>query len=588
MTRSLAILSAILLLSPTISYVERDPCGPCFPIPVLQDSAAFAAGAPTFNVVARPDNSRAVSKSIPVGGGKMGAVASDGTRYTLTFPQGALLEETKVTMTPVSKIDGLSLSGKTRTAITLEPEGLVLFNGATLLIEPSTPVLLKEQISFAFEGSGEKLHLYPLTENPKAIAFNIIHFSGYGMGQGSAADTRTLSSYSKYSGESRFTEAMYREIDDIRNGRDQEKSSADAQAALTEWFEKEVYPEMQAAEKRALTCDEFDDLAKRSYICFSWMLKVGGLGESNMANMDKYNDSLAKILLKTYSHAVDSCDIDCMRHSVAMSIRGIGGDDLAVNHDSRVFTPQAKDICRKKEPKRDFWIGTVTLTKKEDRNRHIDDKSHTGHANAKGDGRLISDADYHYLLAATITGKQNPDSSASWVGFSAVVHYSVKDVRSSKNTQPIWCRGGGTSEIFDSESFKKTQTADGTARAQFSVYFQDVSWHVSTDIFTKDVKCASVTEKSETRERNGGCNGPQQPISNTKEPVVEPCVVGNIVARFETQSTDPWALTMDGTVPVELPTKSKPHNLPPEEIIEEETFSKEYTATYHLRRIVEY
>ena len=140
-------------------------------------------------VVPHSDPSRAVSKLIPPEGGAVSAVAADGTQFTLTLPAGALVSEEEITLTPVGAIDRLPLSGGLSAAVQVEPEGLLLFQPATLLIESPVPIAAAQEITFAWRGTGEVFFLYPPKPlNTASITLSLTHFSGYGAGRGTSAD----------------------------------------------------------------------------------------------------------------------------------------------------------------------------------------------------------------------------------------------------------------------------------------------------------------------------------------------------------------------------------------------------------------
>ena len=98
---------------------------------------------------------------------------------TLTVPAGAVARPTTVTMTPVSKLGGLK--GKIAGAIQLEPNGLQLLQPVTLTLDVSSRSGLK---AFTYTGSGTELHLYPVKIAGGKATVNLIHFSGYGVGEG--------------------------------------------------------------------------------------------------------------------------------------------------------------------------------------------------------------------------------------------------------------------------------------------------------------------------------------------------------------------------------------------------------------------
>ena len=348
------VLSFVVTLLVAVTGSQQKAYGQSNPSAKPKAAAAGTAQSQVLNVNVKLDAGHAATQHIPVEGGTLRATAADGTRYTLTLPKDALLKDVTVTMTPVSLIEGLHLSGKTVTAVHLAPEGLGLFKPATLLIEPGTPVPLKEQISFAFEGSGQKLHLYPLTKDPKTIAFDIMHFSGYGMGQGSAADAQSLSSASQSSPEDQFLAAAQQWAKDIRNTADPNNVSESEQEQLErddkviqekydEWGKLVIFPALQAAEKRVLSCEELDRLARRMYSWMAWMIK--GVVKRDEDTEDAADNLLGQSILNTYNKAAADCNLDCMYQSVAMAVKGLGGkvaEKLAI--DLEVPAAEAKCV----------------------------------------------------------------------------------------------------------------------------------------------------------------------------------------------------------------------------------------------------
>jgi hypothetical protein len=149
------------------------------------DTAAFAGGR---SVGAVKDAARAVSKEIDAAGGTLTANGADGTVYTLDVPANSIFFSTEITMTPLDHIDGFPFSGGLKGGVQLEPEGLILFQGATLTIAPPAPIPQAELAPFSYEGAGENFILYPVIPNVPGVQLAISHFSGYGAGSGTPAD----------------------------------------------------------------------------------------------------------------------------------------------------------------------------------------------------------------------------------------------------------------------------------------------------------------------------------------------------------------------------------------------------------------
>jgi hypothetical protein len=119
-------------------------------------------------------------------GGTVTATGADGSIFELTIPPNALAEDTAVMLIPLSKVEGLPFSGGLQAGVQLEPDGLVLFQNATLTIQPATAVAASRQIGFGYHGYGAEFHLVPLFTT--ALTFSIQALAGYGGGLGDEAD----------------------------------------------------------------------------------------------------------------------------------------------------------------------------------------------------------------------------------------------------------------------------------------------------------------------------------------------------------------------------------------------------------------
>ncbi len=129
------------------------------------------------------DGAKAATAMIPVFGGSLTATGADGSVFTLTIPDKALAGPEKVTMTPLSAVNGMPFSGGLIAGVQLEPDGLQLFQMATLTIKPKKDVPIAKQVAVSYHGSGDNLYMLPL--DPTAgISMHILHFSGYSVASG--------------------------------------------------------------------------------------------------------------------------------------------------------------------------------------------------------------------------------------------------------------------------------------------------------------------------------------------------------------------------------------------------------------------
>ena len=140
------------------------------------------------DVAVELDTERTVEALIPLEGGSISATGADGTLYTLKIPADALLNETTIGLTPVTSIAGMPFGGEPTYAVQLSPEGLFLYNFATLTITPAEDFPLDEQIVFGYLEDGLDLILAPPVVDSNEIKILVQHFSGNGVTKGFLAD----------------------------------------------------------------------------------------------------------------------------------------------------------------------------------------------------------------------------------------------------------------------------------------------------------------------------------------------------------------------------------------------------------------
>jgi hypothetical protein len=129
------------------------------------------------------DEGAAAHATLGPEGGTMSASAADGTRYTLTVPTGALLDETNLSLTPLGVIQHFPGGGTAAGGAHFAPEGLRFYTPATLTIELPAGSDAATYTGFAYSGEGAELHLYPTVAAGTTLSFAVPHFSGYGLSQ---------------------------------------------------------------------------------------------------------------------------------------------------------------------------------------------------------------------------------------------------------------------------------------------------------------------------------------------------------------------------------------------------------------------
>lgn len=91
-------------------------------------------------VVSTAETAASASATIPIEGGEVSAIGSDGVVYSLQVPFGALIAPTAITITPLTNVTSLPVSGPIVGAVRLAPAGLALQVPATLVVTLPGPV----------------------------------------------------------------------------------------------------------------------------------------------------------------------------------------------------------------------------------------------------------------------------------------------------------------------------------------------------------------------------------------------------------------------------------------------------------------
>jgi len=183
----LVILFASMLLSCSLfsgaSTPPASPTGAGTFVPTAQSSP----GAGT-SVTPQLDSANLVDALIPEKGGQVTLTLSNGIAYNLTIPEGALLNDQEITMTPITRIDGMLLSGGLIAGVELQPEGLVLDKPATITIFVPKGYDVKQIVGIGYHGKGTGFHLDLATGDGKTISMMIDSFSGHGAASGTTGD----------------------------------------------------------------------------------------------------------------------------------------------------------------------------------------------------------------------------------------------------------------------------------------------------------------------------------------------------------------------------------------------------------------
>lgn len=139
-----------------------------------------------IRVVPTLDSGHAVSQTIGLAGGTITATGADGTVFTLAVPADSLRQLTRITMTPVTRLEGLPFGNGSDVTVDLQPSGLVFDVPATLTIAPATAIPPGERILYGY--SDDLLSFAEPVMDADGIAIAVSHFSGYGAARGLMGD----------------------------------------------------------------------------------------------------------------------------------------------------------------------------------------------------------------------------------------------------------------------------------------------------------------------------------------------------------------------------------------------------------------
>lgn len=138
-----------------------------------------STGTPS-TVTPKLDTTRAVSADFATSGGSLAVTDSNGNKFTLTIPQGALLGHETITMTPISSATGISGPGLTA-GVQLSPDGLTLMQPALLKIDLASAAP-DGTFPIGWRGSSPGVYLNAPLNDPNSLTLVLSHFSGAGVG----------------------------------------------------------------------------------------------------------------------------------------------------------------------------------------------------------------------------------------------------------------------------------------------------------------------------------------------------------------------------------------------------------------------
>jgi hypothetical protein len=129
-------------------------------VPGAQAAKKRKRGPVNATVVLAP--ARTVSTLVtPGAGGTLKVTAPNGTKITVTIPAKAVLEDTRVTAVPVTKLAGKATSSGLLAGVQLQPEGLQLIQPATVRFAGRKPGKGKRLVFVGSQGTGKDVYRLP-------------------------------------------------------------------------------------------------------------------------------------------------------------------------------------------------------------------------------------------------------------------------------------------------------------------------------------------------------------------------------------------------------------------------------------------
>ena len=312
-TAALPLLLLLLLLvgqgDPASARPSAQPSGPyrAF-LPMARGGSIFSRPPNPLHLTVALDSSRKAGATISVAGGTLSATAADGSRFTLTVPKDALLADTPITLTPLASAGGLPSSIRFVAGVDLQPEGLRLYQAATLTIEPPAgqAIPVEREVTLASHANGRQAHRYPVQLSPRTPTFNLFHFSTYYAGDGIWIPEAApyLPTYTEDQIQQLMDELMRAERQAQLLGQPGDPQfNEKLEFLLREYFAVAILPNLPAAESDCGTAERVIPQANS----WSRMVELNGKGDIFAAENAAIRDTWVRSLEACWSEVTAPC-----------------------------------------------------------------------------------------------------------------------------------------------------------------------------------------------------------------------------------------------------------------------------------------
>ena len=189
------------------------------------------------------DASHAASDSIGVTGGTITATSGSGVQYTLRIPAGALESKVKITLTPITGVKSLPVSGGFAAGADFQPAGLHFALPARLSVsQTGTAPSGMQLIALTFERDADSLGLTPIADSSGTKIVFLTRFSGASFAFGTTADVQALTQSATTASAS---QPFINQI--VALGPISPPGNPAALPILQQWFTNVILPDLQGA-----------------------------------------------------------------------------------------------------------------------------------------------------------------------------------------------------------------------------------------------------------------------------------------------------------------------------------------------------
>lgn len=435
------------------------------------------------------DTESATTATVPAEtGGSLEATAGDGTRYVLSIPDDALLFDTEITMTPVAAAAGFDVPGTTLAGVQLEPDGLRLYDWATIEVFPASGDARQPALAYGYHGDGQELHGQPLALDPDRIVVDVLHFSGdlihLGEGIYVSADTPAVQPTTPSDWESQIRQAMQ---DLLAAERQAQLLGLEGDPQLWEkiqqlmdlYYDKIVAPVL---ERMVRDC-EYAQANAHTPLSWARQSQLLGLGEDD-PRQAKVMDALVKSIENCWDEAMKGC-IDVKSAEAVQKVLGLARQGQLLGGSEDRFDPSLI-LDPESEPSKICGdaFGTIVW-------------HHVYHAEPQPSWNAVKDWDEVIVAEINLQsdgdgGFEDKGSTFTWNGHQHSTSHAGKCSRHVGNN--VWT---GSGQFSDDESLNRS--------ISFGVDGEDASLSIWVDGVMKgrrvttnedvDGNCYSVTDE---------------------------------------------------------------------------------------------